>query len=64
MDNYTTLQSLHERGVHLVLCDGKVAVTKNWQKKRAVPSARPGTQTKRRGAGVHTRRVWLVGSGR
>ena len=32
MDNYTTLQSLHERGVHLVLCDGKVAVTKNWQK--------------------------------
>ena len=24
MDNYTTLQSLHERGVHLVLCDGKV----------------------------------------
>ena len=32
MDNYTTLQSLHKRGVHLVLCDGKVAVTKNWQK--------------------------------
>ena len=32
MHNYTTLQSLHERGVHLVLCDGKVAVTKNWQK--------------------------------